>query len=187
MFEYVFIMPPLWDLCRLFVAVGLVRLISQGHGHCDVAAALLERKADKAECGPSSSCKNPMICQIEQCQPSYPFQWKPPWSSYHHSSQSILGVWYIWPKQHLQTREVRLQADINHRSSSQLTALSAACERGSALDAACCRLWGWVQLSRTPVRWDAKVRVAHGCFCKLLLIATRLDWGTWEPGNRKVS
>ena len=133
----------------MFVDVGLVRRISQGHGHCDVAAALLERKADKAEWGLQKQSvgpvhpAHPMVCQVEQCDcpPSYPFYTQMMETfiviTFHHNPYWLHGT--SDPKHHLQTREVHFQADINHRSSSQLTALSAACERGSALDAGCSR------------------------------------------------
>lgn len=84
----------------------------------------------------------------------------------------------------MQTREVRLQADINHRSSSQLTALSAACERGSALDGRLLQAVG-----SGPAVQDSSTLRSQGTSCARLLLQAAADCnearlrnlGTWEP------
>ena len=187
-------MPPLWDVCRLFVAVGLVRLISQGHGHCDVAAALLERKADKAECGPSSSCKsNDLSGWTVSALLSFPHPNDENLHGHHitihHNPYWVYGI-SDQSNTCRHVKSVSRQTSTTEAAHNWLPYPQLAREVAPWMQAAagCSRLQaaGCGERSRT-VRWDPKVRVAHGCFCKLLLIATRLDWGTWEPEGQRRS
>ena len=187
-------MPPLWDVCRLFVAVGLVRLISQGHGHCDVAAALLERKADKAECGPSSSCKsNDLSGWTVSALLSFPHPNDENLHGHHitihHNPYWVYGI-SDQSNTCRHVKSVSRQTSTTEAAHNWLPYPQLAREVAPWMQAAagCSRLQaaGCGERSRT-VRWDPKVRVAHGCFCKLLLIATRLDWGTWEQEGQRRS
>lgn len=96
---------------------------NSGYGHCDVAAALLERKA-------SFFMLCFLFCKIwgfDQNSWEIHFQLSFFISNLHRNFMNVGGR--LIPHDGC---GVFFQADLHHRSNSQLTALAAACQTGSA-------------------------------------------------------